>query len=491
MSDVFELRPYQKEAIQKLREQFKQGKRRLMLQAATGSGKTAIATEMVRRSHELGKSSLFICDRIELIDQTSRRLDVEGIPHGVIQAQHERCRPWERVQVASIQTLYKRPTPPADLVIIDEAHCLHKAHIRIMESLNNVPIIGLSATPWAKGLGKHFDSLVVVASTQDLIDMRFLVDPIVYAPSQPDLENVRMVAGDYDEKQLGEEADKPKLVGDIVAHWFKLAKGRRTICFAVNVAHSKHIVREFQAAGVVAEHLDGYTDTPDRHDIIARFRRGEITVLSSCDILSKGFDSPEASCAIMARPTKSLMLYIQQAGRVLRIHESKSDAIILDHAGNTERLGFVTEDFTRPLDMGKKADKTSERKEREEPLPKKCPACHHVKPAKVHTCPKCGFTPERQSTVEVEAGLLVEFNKQKKSKKVSMLEKQDAYSQILSIQRERGRAPGWAAHKYKAMFGVWPRGLDEVAKPAGESIRSFIRHLDMKWAKSKENARHV
>lgn len=487
----FELRPYQAEAIQRLREEFRQGKRRLMLQAATGSGKTAIATAMIQRNHQLGKSSLFICDRIELIDQTSRRLDGEGIPHGVIQAQHERCRPWERVQVASIQTLYKRPVPPADLVIIDEAHCLHKAHVRIMQALNNVPVIGLSATPWAKELGKHFESLVVVASTQELIDMGFLVDPVVFAPSQPDLENVRTVAGDFDEKQLGEEADKPKLVGDIVSHWLKLAKGRRTICFAVNVAHSKHIIKEFQAAGVVAEHLDGYTETPERHEIIGRFRRGEITVLSSCDILSKGFDSPEASCAILARPTKSLMLYIQQVGRVLRIAEGKSDALVLDHAGNTERLGFVTEDFTRPLDMGKKADKTSERKEREEPLPKKCPACHHVKPAKIHTCPKCGFAPERQSTVETEAGVLVQVSKAKKAKKATHEEKQDAYSQILSIQRERGRSFGWASHKYKAMFGVWPRGLDEVAKPAGEAVRSFIKHLDMKWAKSKENRPHV
>ena len=480
----FELRPYQSDAIQKLRAEFKAGKTRLMLQAATGSGKTQIAATMIKRCFELGKSALFICDRIELIDQTSRRLDGEGIPHGVIQAQHERCMPWERVQVASIQTLYKRPVPSADLVIIDEAHCLHKAHIRIMDALSNVPVIGLSATPWAKGLGKHFESLVVVATTQDLIDQNYLVEPTVYAPSQPDLEGVGTVAGDYNAEQLGEAADKATLVGDIVSHWFRLAKGRRTICFAVNVAHSKHIVREFQKAGVAAEHLDGYTETEDRHAVIARFRRGEIDVLSSCDILSKGFDAPEASCAILARPTKSLMLYVQQVGRVLRIAGGKSDCVVLDHAGNTERLGFVTEDFTRPLDMGKKAEATSERKEKEEPLPKKCTACHHVKPAKVHTCPKCGFTPERIADVEVEAGTLVEITKGAKAGKAKKEDKQAAYSQLLTVQRERGYRHGWVAHKYQAMFGVWPRGLDETTAPVGDAVRSFLRHLDIKEAKS-------
>lgn len=483
------LRPYQQEAIVRLRQEFKAGKLRLMLQAATGSGKTAIASAMINRCHGLGKRAIFICDREELIDQASRRFDAEGIPHGVIQAQHERCRPWEPVQVASIQTLMRRKViPEADLVVIDEAHTLFEWHKEIMRRLDNVPVIGLSASPWAKGLGKHFEALVVVASTQELIDLGFLVEPIVYAPSAPELDNVRTVRGDYEEKALAEAANLPKLVGDIVSHWLKLARGRRTLCFAVDVAHSKSIVAQFQAAGVMAEHLDGYQDKDDRREIIARFRRGEVEVLSSCEVLTKGFDAPEASCAILARPTKSLMVYIQQVGRVLRIAEGKSDCIVLDHAGNTERLGFVTDDFTRPLDMGKKAEASAANKEREEPLPKKCPACHHVKPARIHTCPKCGFSPERQSTVETEAGTLVKIGKGEKARKATMAEKQDSYSQLLHIQRQRGHSSGWVAHKYKALYGVWPRGLQDVTKPPNEAILSFVRSQNIRFAKG--SAKH-
>ena len=469
------LRPYQDQAIEKLRGQFALGRKKVMLQLPTGGGKTAIAAEMVRSAITRGRKCLFVADRLELIDQASERFDIEGIPHGIVQADHPRTDPDAPLQVCSIQTLNRRRLPAFDFCVIDEAHVIHQAHKRLMET--DAKFVGLSATPFAKGLGKIFDSLVVGATTSELIDLGFLVQPRVWAPSAPDLTKVRTVAGDFDEQQLAAATDKKELVGDIVDHWHRLAQGRPTIVFAVNIAHSINIVGTFKEAGVNAVHLDAYTPKAERKEIIARFKAGEIQVLSSVDILTKGFDYPGASALIMARPTKSLMLYIQQAGRVLRIAEGKTDCIILDHAGNTERHGFVTDALPRELDMGNKA--ASSTRDKPEAKPTKCSKCHFVKAPRVYICPNCGFAPKKKSGVKSEDGDLIEVTKH------AIIDKQFIYSQLVAIADEHRYSPGWIAHKYKTYTGVWPRGLSSVPIKPTEEMRKWVRHQNIKWAKRR------
>lgn len=473
------LRDYQVGALDSIRSELRRGRRRVMLMSPTGSGKTAIAAEMVRAARTKNTRVLFVCDSVELIDQTSARFDLEGIEHGVMQAQHWRTNPSVPVQVASIQTLRKRRTPPFELCVIDEAHCLHKAHISLMAENTSAAFVGLSATPFARGLGKHFDSLVIAATTQGLIDQGHLVSARVFAPSTPDLSNVRTVRGDFDEAQLALETDKPKLVGDIVEHWFRIAKGRPTIAFAVNVAHSQHIAEQFHMAGIRAAHLDSHTESRDRWNMIQAFKRGEIEVLSSVGILSKGFDYPAASCAIMARPTKSLMLYIQQAGRVLRTAEGKHDAIILDHAGNTERHGFVTDSLPTVLDDGTRKDKKAT--ERKEPLPKKCSKCHFVK--STHQCPNCGFKPERQNTVEESGGVLVEVTGKKR---LLTQDKARLFAELRTIADARGWSEGRLSHVFRDITGVWPNKYryHPPLPPSVETL-TMVQHLAIRWAKSK------
>lgn len=475
------LRPYQTQALELVRGELRRGKRKVMLMAPTGSGKTSIATEMVRSAYEKGNPVLFVCDSIELIEQTSARFDAEGIPHGVLQAQHHRTNRNQPVQVASIQTLRNRRTPEFKLCVIDEAHVLYRAHKALFSSVagESAVFVGLSATPFTKGLGKHFDALVMAETTQGLIDQGYLVGTRVFAPSKPDLSKVKTVRGDYDETQLAQETDKPKLVGDIVEHWFRLAKDRPTIAFAVNVAHSKHIAHEFKSAGIKAEHLDSHTDSVEREKIIRAFKTGEIQVLSSVGILTKGFDYPLASCCIMARPTKSLMLYIQQAGRVLRTADGKSDAIILDHAGNTERLGFITDQLPSELDDGKRKERKTA--EREKPLPKKCPSCHYVKES--HKCPNCGFAPERQNTVIEEKGTLTEI-----TKKLKTQDKAQLFAELKSVARDRGWSDGRLCNVFRDIAGVWPNKYRDLEpeKPSAETL-GMVKHLAIKYAKSIKN----
>ena len=463
------LRQYQADAIQSLRLALAGLVLRLMLYSPTGSGKTEIAMAIIRSAIAKGKRVAFVANRIGLVAQTSRRLHAAGIGHGIIQADNTRSLE-AQVLVCSIQTLAKRGLPPADLVIIDEAHaCAGSADYRRLIFLHSaIPIIGLSETPFARGLGKEypelgssplFQKLVVAATIRELIDLEFLVDVEIYAPSEPDLSGVTMQRNsfgeqDYSEAALATAVDKPNLIGDIVAHWLRLAGGKPTVCFASSIAHSKHITEQFIAAGVAAEHLDCRTSEDDRKEILGRVERGVTKVVSNVAILTEGWDFPACEVMILARPTRSLTRWVQMVGRILRPHPGKVRGTVLDHSGSSRHLGYPTDDLPLELHDGRPTKAGKAETASKESLPKKCPACSFMKPAKAHVCPKCGFAPERQTDIEVGAGELVQV---KRKGVVTKDAKQHTYSQLLFVGRHRGCQPGWVKHKYRAMFGVWPK----------------------------------
>ncbi|MBK8184789.1 MAG: DEAD/DEAH box helicase family protein [Candidatus Competibacteraceae bacterium] len=226
-------------------------------------------------------------------------------------------------------------------------NCHHAAAGQYQTLLKNYPdayVLGLTATPErldGKGLDGIFHDLLEVATVPDLIDSGFLVTPTCLGPSpemaaqlKSALASVKVRGGDYAEGALGDAMDHAELVGDIVQHWKEWAAGQKTIVFAASILHSQHIIQQFQAAGIPAAHLDGKMATPEREGILAAWRSGDIQVVSNCQILTEGFDFPELSCCVLARPTKSVALFLQMCGRVLRTAPGKSGAMILDHAGN-------------------------------------------------------------------------------------------------------------------------------------------------------------
>lgn len=498
VSKPLTLRPYQSAAVQNLRIALAGGVKREMLVAPTGSGKTEMGMAMVRGARSKGKRVIFLCNRVHLVEQTSRRFTRAGIVHGVIQGENT-TRVYERVLVASIQTVARRGLPDVDLIIIDEAHTVagSREYRAVIAAAKGVPVIGLSATPYARGLSKHYDELggplfehmTVAATIPQLIDEGFLVDVDVYAPSEPDMSGIkqsRNVFGemDFSDADVGRAVDKPELIGDIVMHWMRLARGTPTVCFASNIAHSKHIVDRFLAAGVSAEHIDCYTDEEERRAILARVETGETLVISNVGILAEGWDFPACRTLILARPTRSLIRYIQMAGRVLRPHQSKERALILDHSGSVVRLGFPTDTFQLELDDGKPREAKGAAPEREKPLPKACPSCSYIKLTNVHKCPQCGFAPKRKADVDVKEGDLVLLERGKP--KASKAEKQRFYSQLLGVAQEKGYKSGWVAHKYQAKYGVWPRGLNQIPAPPGREVLGFLKHLQIKAAKALE-----
>ncbi|MEE2951467.1 MAG: DEAD/DEAH box helicase [Pseudomonadota bacterium] len=485
----FTLHPHQTRALDMLRSSLGSGKRRPMVQAPTGFGKTLLAASIVEGARAKGNRVLFTVPSISLVDQTVGRFYEQGIHCvGVMQGQHPLTDGTQPVQVASIQTLMRRKLPKADLVVIDEAHQWFQFVGEWMADgdWRRVPFIGLSATPWTKGLGKHYDDLLVAARIGELIDGGFLSPFKVFAPSHPDLSKVRTVAGDYHEGQLSDVMRQPTLVADVVSTWLRLGEERPTLCFAVDRAHARKLANEFEAAGVPCGYVDANTPGDERTRMGQRLAEGQLRVICNVGCLTTGVDW-DVRCIILARPTKSEMLFTQIIGRGLRTAEGKDHCLILDHSDTTLRLGFVTDIHHNNLDLGKHQTGGGVSAEKEPPKPKECPSCSYLKPAGVHQCPSCGFVPERQSPIEEKAGELVQLNgRRAKKAEATPEEKQAFYSMALAYQRAHGKSEKFAVAKYKAKFGVWPRGLNSTLIEPDEAFLRALRADQIRWAKKQE-----
>lgn len=490
-----QLRDYQMQALHELRVGIGQGYRAQVLMAPTGAGKTTIASAMKQGAVAKGKRAFFVVDSLELVDQAVARFASDGLEVGVIQGQHELTNYIKPIQVCTIQTLRSRwdriaPSFRPHLLVIDECHVLHKDHVRIIEECvkEGIPVIGLSATPLRKGMGQVFDRLVVTATLRTLTEQGYLVPALCYAPDVPDMTGVKSSGGDWADDALAEVMGDAKLVGNVVETWKRLAQGRRTIAFGCNVAHSRELARQFNLAGVRAAHVDGYTDLDERAMIIEAFRDGRITVLCNVAVLTKGFDAPETSCVILARPTKSLMMHYQMMGRGLRTAEGKTDCLIIDHAGNCLRNGLPEDDLPAELDDGKgenpdrKKAKKDEKAERE---PRPCIKCGFLFSS--GRCPACGFQPLPHEDVEWVAGKLVPLNESKRPKKVTTEERRDIYAQLLGYARATGKKDGWAYYKCQEYTGAAPKEKRGVApKTPSPELIGWIKHKNIAFAKRNE-----
>ncbi len=485
-----ELRPYQSQAIEAVRQAFRRKLTRVVLYSPTGSGKTVMGMEIIRAAQAKGSRVMFVCDRIALVEQASREFDRYSISHGIVQGANTRDTHYP-VLVASIKTLNSKGYPPVDLIIIDEAHAAAGSVLYrdLLEVYNAVRVVGLTATPFSSGLGKTyewgtlFEDLVPAATIPELIAQGHLVDVDIYAPSEPDLSAVPIERGDYAPKPLGEAVDKPALVGDIVSHWRRLGKNRPTVCFATNIAHSKHIVEQFQAAGITAEHIDGYMEAEERQAILKRVDQGKTTVVSNVSVLAEGWDQPSVEVMICARPTKSLIRWIQMAGRILRPFPGKTRGIILDHSGTARHLGYPTDELPLVLDDGT-PKKSSESKPKEK-LPKVCPSCQFLKAPGIHQCPQCGFAPERKSEVEVEPGELAKL--ERKGGKIVTQDKARLYAELKTLAQQRNWSKGRLAHVFRDITGVWPNHYQDVKPlpPTQDTLRA-VQHLAIRFAKSQQ-----
>lgn len=441
------LRPYQQQLIDDVGYEYSEGRRRVCAVAPCGAGKTIMTAWMARGTALSGRRAIFMVHRQELIEQTSATFTAMGIRHGLIAAgaAKEYDLP---VQIASVQTLIHRLSQmqAPDLLICDECHhIVANTYRKIVDQFSSSYVLGVTATPeriGGQGLGEIFQSLVLGPSAADLIAAGNLTPYDYYAPPtkfDPAAAHVRF--GEYVKNDLLSQMDDADVIGDIVTNYKNLADGKRAICYCINRAHSEHVAASFCAAGIPALHIDGETHKAVRARAIEDFRTGRLQILCNAELLGEGFDVPAMEAVILARPTASLTLYIQQSMRPLRPDPKNPEkrAVIIDHVGNVFRHGMPDEEREWSLE-------TKKRKPRATAI-KVCPACYTAVPSTARTCP-CGHVfaaaPEERKITETD-GTLKKIEAIQRKERRQEVGRARSVSDLTAIALRRGYSLRWVS----------------------------------------------
>ncbi len=494
---MYELRQYQLDALDRLREELLV-RRRVVLQLPTGAGKTVIAAEIVKRAQGKGNRVLFLAPRRELVKQTSAALKKMGILPGVIMAGVLPAIHRD-VQVASWDTVNARAEfgmPQADLIIVDEAHLsVTKSRMAIMDHYPDCRIIGLTATPSCAGkraMGLCWDGMVLGPSVRQLVAEGALCGVSYYGGSEVDLSRLRISnTGEYRDDDVESAVNRPEIVGDVVANWARLAADRRTVVFCNSIEHSISLQAEFSRTGVRCEHIDAKTPEADRAAIMDRVRSGETQVLCNVFIASYGIDIPELSCAVLARPMRSITLIMQTVGRVMRMADEKDGAIVLDHGSVFQSMGiFPDEQIPWTLNGNDVLAKSIvAQKSKEEARLVECFECHNMFKA-CPVCPHCGS----QHRKEYKGVKVYDFDlkllKGEAKDKASKLSEIEWYRALIAIRERRGYRPGWEDHVFKSKFGRKPdralrnsKAVNWKSVPA--EVTNFVTYTAIKRAKGR------
>jgi superfamily II DNA or RNA helicase len=389
MSSIPELRPYQTDAVGRVRDALRRS-RRVLLTSPTGSGKTIMFAWLACAVAAHGSRILILAHRTELAHQISEALTAFGVAHGLIAA--GRPTSGEPVQVAMVLTLinrlYRHNVVDYDLVVVDEAHhSVASSWQRILAAFPQAYLLGVTATPErldGRPLRDLYDELVMAPTVTELVAAGFLSPAVTYAaPVSPDLTGIRTRLGDFEQGALAERMTNGKLIGDAVEHYRKLSPQLPGLAYCVGIAHSMATAEAFNGAGFSAVHVDGETPKDERRQAIADLGAGKLDLITNCGLFSEGVDVPLLGLVIMLRPTQSLALYLQMAGRALRIGGGKRRALILDHAGNWERHGLYDFPHCWSLEGREKSNAGQ--------LVRRCPQCDAVIPIATDECPECGF----------------------------------------------------------------------------------------------------
>lgn len=452
------LRPYQTDGENKIRQSFAQGNKAPLYVLPTGGGKTILFASIAQSADRRRKRVLILAHRVELVDQIVTALRQFDVNPDIIAAGYHSTtgRVSNRsIAVASVQTLVRRLDSyvPPTLIICDEAHhcALGNTWSAVIRHFPNAKVLGVTATPMrldGRGLASTFDHLICGPNVAELIEMGYLVRPRVFAPPGVDTSGLLVRMGEFNAAQTESLMDVPTITGDALAHYRKHADGLPGLAFCTSVQHAFHVAEQFRKAGVSAVALDGGTDREVRRIAVQEFRDGKIKILASCDLFSEGFDVPGAHIGILLRPTASEGLFLQQVGRLLRPAPGKESAIILDHAGNTDRFGFPQDvrEWTLTSDIV--------HKKKAKPGIRVCPKCFAASPARSRTCGECGHVFEVQPRADVveKDGELVEKTPdeiaRRRERQNQGMSKE--LEQLVELGKRKGYAEGWALHVFQA-----------------------------------------
>ena len=500
---MFKLRPYQLETNRALWRAF-QNTDSVLLQAPTGSGKTLMASHLIAmRMEHKRERVLMLAHRREIVNQTASKLIDANLETGIIMAGHAPMQ-WANVQVGSIDTLWSRKNyglPEAEFLVIDECHrAASDRYAKVIEYYRSkgAKVLGLTATPMrndGRGLKPMFEQMVRTPDIPELQLMGWLV-PVRYRVGlAPDVSQIKITAGEYNQKEREEAHDKGILIGDILENWLKFASNRRTMIFASGVQHSLHLAEIFSKAGITVEHVDGETPKEKRDHVYEQITTGKLQMVTNAQVYIEGTDIPCIDCIVDAAATKSLVKYLQAGGRGMRPYEGKENLLYMDHSGNVMRHGLLETPRDWMLTEGKEQiDRLTEQRKKTERLQIACKQCGFLH--NCVQCPMCGFmlVPEGEAA-EFLPAMLVEMTqemfdnakaaKRKKPPKKELTE-QEWYSQFLGLAEERGKSRGWAAHRFLLKFGNWPRRLIDSPQIPSKQVRDFDKSRRIAYAKSRQ-----
>jgi superfamily II DNA or RNA helicase len=487
---MLELRPHQIEVIDALNEGFKTHQRQILC-AVTGFGKTECAMAIMQTAAAEGKKVAMVLDRIVLVEQTSIRLSKYSIPHGVMQSGHWRYRPFEPIQICSIQTLARRKFPDIDLMIIDEAHVAYKSTVDFMKANPHIKVVGLTATPFTKGLADIYTNIIGAQPMSSLVEDGWVVPMKVYIAKEIDMTGAKKIAGEWSQADATERG--MKIVGNIVEEWTKktyeiFGEPRKTIVFCAGVEHGRELVTQFAAAGYNFVSISYKEDDEFKRQTIEDFAKPDTTIhgLIATDILTRGFDVSDVHIGVSARPfSKSFSSHVQQIGRILRPHEGKEFGVWLDHSGNFLRFRNDWDDLYHDGVTELKAGGETVKRELTEREKKeaKCPACMALWTSKDNTCSSCGHVRQVFQSVTSIAGKLEELQESNRKLQIANT---DFFAELQYYGRSKGYKEGWAAIKYKEKFGVYPNGLRVSPKPPSVPTLKWIKSRTIAYVKGKQ-----
>jgi DNA repair protein RadD len=477
------LRDHQTSVIDALRNGFSKGHRTQLLYAPTGFGKTEVAIALMKATRDKFKSAAIVMDRLVLVDQTSLRLSKYGLPHGVFQSEHWKNDKSQRLQVCSAQTMERRDDfPKVDLLIVDECHIARKQTIEFIKNNPDVKVIGLTATPFTKGLGSVYENVVTGSTNSWLVDNKWLTPLRVFVAKQIDMTGAKKVAGEWSQDIATERG--MQLTGDIVEEWIKktheiFGKPEKTIVFCSGVAHGADLVSQFARKGYNFVSISYRDDDEFKRQAIEDFSKPDTLIhgLIATDILTRGFDVADVKIGVSARPfSKSFSSHVQQMGRVMRPHPTKEFAVWLDHSGNYLRFRDDWDALYQDgvTDLDKHVEKAKREPSDKEKNNSKCPNCGHLWPKSSDVCSFCGHVRRRMNKVETVAGKLEELQQ---GIRVREGENTVFYSELVGYAKMKGYNVAWAGHKYRDKYGVWPRDVHVYDVP--------IRPATLKWIKSR------
>jgi superfamily II DNA or RNA helicase len=425
-----ELRDYQVRAIDLVRGEYRRGRRAVLLVLPTGAGKTATASQLIAWAVARGRRCLFLVHRREIVLDTHRRLVAAGVACGVVMAGEASVD--APVQVCSVQTLVAREQhPPADLLVWDEAHhCAADTYREIRAQYPAAWHLGLTATPERSDgapLGDAFEALVAPISVAELVEAGHLAPIDVVAPPTRLQSAIGATPADA---------------------WREHGGGRPAVVFTGTIAESRECVA---AIGERAAHIDGSTPRRERDEILRRFERGDLDVVSNCSVLTEGWDSARAEVCVLARGCGSLPVYLQTIGRVRRTGGNAAKrCLLLDLAGAAHEHGMPDEDREWSLTEGQ-AKRRSDR----EAL-STCLHCGAVSryASRGARCRRCGQPWPEAERVEVRRQQLAAVvpSSTRREREVEL-------ERLRQIARQRAYKPAWVGVKFKEKFGYWPRGL--------------------------------